>query len=85
MSTRLGIRATVLFWRSFVARAAAVMLLTTNVLMGLTVGTAHAASDDTTKEIAGASMPSNFFAVGGIGLLVVGAGLLLVRRKLSDD
>jgi LPXTG-motif cell wall-anchored protein len=33
----------------------------------------------------GVSISPTFFAVAGIGLLVVGGGLLLVRRRLSNE
>jgi LPXTG-motif cell wall-anchored protein len=33
----------------------------------------------------GVSISPPFFAVAGIGLLVVGGGLLLVRRRLSNE
>ena len=33
----------------------------------------------------GVSISPTFFAVAGVGLLVAGGGLLLVRRKLSNE
>jgi LPXTG-motif cell wall-anchored protein len=33
----------------------------------------------------GVSISPTFFAVAGVGLLLIGGGLLLARRKLSNE